>query len=48
MKTKLDFYLKRQLKDNIGTVLDIIEYLEQHNEKQAALIFQMQRKALII
>lgn len=32
-------FLPKKTIKNIRTVLDIIEYLEQHNEKQLALIF---------
>lgn len=40
MKISFGFYLKDRLElDNIRNVLDILEYLEQRNEKQAPLIF---------
>ena len=36
---------KRQLKDNVRVVLDVTEYLQYHNECQAALIFLDVEKA---
>uniref|UniRef100_A0A8D0E7E3 ribonuclease H n=1 Tax=Salvator merianae TaxID=96440 RepID=A0A8D0E7E3_SALMN len=39
------FLPKRQMKDNIRSIIDVIEYLESHNEVQAALIFLDAEKA---
>lgn len=39
------FLPSRPLKDNVRNIINIIEYLEVHNEKQAALIFLDTEKA---
>lgn len=37
-KNQSGFLLEKQLKNNVNSVLDILEYFEQDNEKQASLI----------
>ena len=39
------FLPKRQIRDNVRTVLNVVEYLDKHPEKQAALIFLDAEKA---
>lgn len=45
MKSHMDFYLKTIKRQCNNCVIDVIEYLEQHNEKQATLIFLDAKKA---
>ncbi|KAF7235731.1 LINE-1 retrotransposable element ORF2 protein [Varanus komodoensis] len=39
------FLPKRQMKNNLGTILDILEYYETHTEKPMALLFMDAQKA---